>query len=191
MRAACSGDTEAEEEQPPRRVTTRPQANPRRLLGGQSATPRAAPGAAASSRRAAGRPKKSKSQSSIIRQDLLAPVRPGHESEEDSASEAGTEQPARSDAGEGTRAGAGAGLSLRRLGDGPRASPQRGAAALRDVREDFVEAGDLHHDGFMQGGSSHQWFSPPLPPPPVSEPPLAHPPAPWGSASPWDPSFLT
>lgn len=104
---------------------------------------------AASPKRAAGRPQRAKSQSSVIRQDLLAPVRPGHESDEETASEAGTEQPARNDAGDGARAGAG--LSLRRLGEGPRGSPQRGAAALRDVREDFAEAGDLHQDGFMQG----------------------------------------
>lgn len=76
-------------------------------------------------------------------------MRPGHESDEEAASEAGTEQAARSDAVDGARAGAG--LSLRRPGEGPRALPQRGAAALRDVREDFVEAGGLDQDGFMQG----------------------------------------
>ena len=146
---ACSGDTEAEEEQPPRRATARLQANPRRPFGGQPAFPRPAQGMAASTKRAAGRPKRAKSQSSIIRQGLLAPVRPGHESDEESASEAGTEQAARSDAGDGARPGAG--LSLRRLGEGPRVLPQRGAAALRDVRDDFVEARDVHQDGLMQG----------------------------------------
>lgn len=103
----------------------------------------------ASPKRVAGRPHRAKSQSSIIRQDLLAPVRPGHESYQETVSEAGTQHAARSHAGDGARAGAG--LSLRRLGEGPRASPQRGAAALRDAREDFVEAEDLPQDGFMRG----------------------------------------
>ena len=60
--------------------------------------------------------------------------------------------PAISEAGGGARAGAG--LSRRRLGEGGRASPQRGAAALRDVREDFAEGGDPQ-DGLMQGEFTH------------------------------------
>ena len=146
---ACRGDTEPEEEQPPRRVTARAQANPRRLFGGQSASTKPGHGMAAVPKKAAGRPKRINSQASVIRQDLLAPIRPGHESDEEAASEAGIEQPTRGDAGEGARAGIG--LSMRHIGDSPRASPQRGSAALRDVREDFAEAGDPHQDGSMQG----------------------------------------
>lgn len=146
----CSGDSEAEQEQAPRRRTARPQANPRRLFGGGQSPPRRPPqGLAPAPKRAADRPQRATSKGLVMRQDLLAPVMPGHESDEETASEADMEVPARGEAGGGVRTGGG--LSLRRLGEGPRASPQRGAAALRDVREDFVEAGDPHQDGLLQG----------------------------------------
>ena len=147
---ACSGDTEAEEEHPPRRLLAgQSQGNPRRLFGGQPASTRPDQGTAAVPRRTAGRPRRANSQASVIRQDLLAPVRPGHESDEEAASEAGTEQdqPARTDPAERPRPG----LFQRQPGETPRASPQRGAAALRDVREDLAEAGEAQQAGVMQG----------------------------------------
>lgn len=155
----CSGDTEAEEEHPPRRLLAgRSQGNLRRLFGVQPASSRPDQGTAAVPRRTAGRPQRANSQASVIRQDLLAPVIPGHESDEEANSEAGTEQghSGRAEPAERLRAG----LSQRRPGEGPRASPQRGAAALRDVREDFAEAEEVQQAGLTQG-EGHVPFSHP------------------------------
>lgn len=145
----CRGDSEADQEQAPRRRTARPQSNPRRLFGVQSPPRRPAQGVTPAPKRTAGRPQRATSRGLVIRQDLLAPVRPGHESDEEAASEADMDAPARGEAGGGGRAGVG--WSQRRLGEGGRASPQRDAAALRDVREDFAEGGDPHQDDLMQG----------------------------------------
>ncbi len=76
---------------------------------------------------------------------------PGHESDEEAASEAEAE--------EGVSLGTsgvdqpGLGTLRRRLGDDhvPRVHPQKGAAALRDVRDDFGEAQEQQEDAVLQG----------------------------------------
>lgn len=182
----CSGDSEADQQQVPRRRTAHPQTNPRRLFGVQSPPGRPARGVTPAPNRTTGRPQRTINRGLVIRQDLLAPVRPGHESDEEAASEADMDAPARGEAGGGGLAGVG--LSQRRLGEGGRASPQRGAAALRDVREDFAEGGDPHHDDLMQGEQTPlQSFRcqvlpapPPVSPVLLSTPATAQPPTPLG-----------
>ncbi len=76
---------------------------------------------------------------------------PGHESDEEAASEAEAE--------EGVSLGTsgvdrpGLGTLRRRLGDDhdPRGHSQKEAAALRDVRDDFGEAQGQHEDAVLQG----------------------------------------
>jgi len=78
-------------------------------------------------------------------------VIPGHESDEEVASEAETEepQPARAVAAERP----GVGPVRRRFGTDrvPRAQQHKGSAALRDVRDDFGEAEEQHEDSGTHG----------------------------------------
>ena len=149
----CSGETEAEENHPPRRLlagrSQQPQAAPRRLLGGPSVPtgpvriPGASPVPKGTSRRGPSR--------SIVHQDLLAPVMPGHESDEETACEAEAEEGVLLGTGGVDRPGLG--TLRRRLGDDhdPRGHSQKGAAALRDVRDDFGEAQGQQEDAVLQG----------------------------------------
>ncbi|KAL0030805.1 hypothetical protein WJX77_007386 [Trebouxia sp. C0004] len=152
------GETEAEEDHPVRRLlvgrSQQPQAAPRRLLGGPSGPtgPVRIPGASPVPKGTTSRPRSGPSRS-IIHQDLLAPVMPGHESDEEATSEAEAE--------EGVSLGTGgvdrSGLATlrRRLGDDhvPRAHSQKGAAALRDVRDDFGAAQEQQEDAVLQGAA--------------------------------------
>lgn len=82
---------------------------------------------------------------------MLAPVIPGHESDEEAASEAEAEE----GVSLGTSGVNRPGLETlrRRLGDDhvPRGHSQKGAAALRDVRDDFGEAQGQQEDAVLQG----------------------------------------
>lgn len=155
---------EGEEEHPPRRFlagrTQQPQLAPRRLLGaGQSVPSRAVriPGGSAVPRGTASRPSRENSRAlaySGLHQDLLAPVVPAHESDEEALealAEAEIEEGASARAVGAERPAAG--LVRRRLGDEyvPRVQSQRSAAALRDVRDDFNEADELQEDAVEQG----------------------------------------
>ena len=82
---------------------------------------------------------------------MLAPVIPGHESDEEAASESEFEGGVSLGTSGVDRPGLG---TLRRhLGDDhvPRVHSQKGAAALRDVRDDFGEAQEQQEDAVLQG----------------------------------------
>ena len=155
----CSGETEAEEERPPRRLlagrSQLSQAPSRRLLGGQAGPTRPVriPGASPVPKGTTGRPRRGPGRAvsrSVIHQDLLAPVIPGHDLDDEAVSEAEAEE-----VGSGGSVGAerpGVGTVRRRLGDDtvPRSQPQKSAAALRDVRDDFGGAQEQHEEFAVQ-----------------------------------------
>ena len=156
MECPCSGETEAEEEQAPRRLllgrSQRPQGSSRRLLGTAPARPARVLGTPSVPRTRSRRENSQLvSHQSVIHQDLLAPMSPGHESDEEAAPEAEAEE------SYSPRAAAveqpGARPVRRRLGIGtnPRLQTPKGAAGLRDVREDFAEATAYQEEVKVQG----------------------------------------
>lgn len=156
----CSGETEAEEERPPRRLLagrSQPsQAPSRRLLGGQAGPTRPVriPGASPVPKGTGSRPRRGPGRAvsrSVIHQDLLAPVIPGHDLDDEAVSEAEAEEVGAGGASMGAER-PGMGTVRRRLGDDtvPRSQPQKSAAALRDVRDDFGGAQEQHEEFAVQ-----------------------------------------